>query len=131
MSDDFHPKYQAAGILHFVSLHEEKVRDEETAEKEERIHRKESLFDGLHGERVLNCVQSPDGIVQEGKSKVESVAENHLRRKDDSGEYRISVTIIERTQVILRNLMPWRQLRSSLLLEMLNNLGRFLLIENA
>ena len=128
MSNDFHPEYWAAGTLHFVSLHEEKVRDQETAEEEERVDREESLLHRLHGERVLYFVQRPDGIVQEGKSKVESVAEYHLRL---TVKMAFSINIREPTQVILRNLIPCRQVRSSLLLEMLNNLGRFLLIENA
>ena len=78
MSNDFHPKHWTADIFNFVSLHEEKVGDEETAEEEERVDREKSLLHRLHGERVLYFVQSPDGIVQEGKSKVESVAEYHL-----------------------------------------------------
>ena len=131
MSNDFYPKHQAADTFYFVPLHEEKVGDEETAEKEERVNGEQSLLHCLHGERVLYFVQRPDRIVQEWNCKVESVPENDLRM---TGKITFSHNILlnmELTQVILRNLIPCRQLRSSLLLEMLNNLGRFLLIEKA
>ena len=79
MSNYFHPEHRAADTFHFNSLHEKKVRDQETAEEEERVDREQALLHSLHGEGVLYFVQRPDGIVQEGESKVESVAEDHLR----------------------------------------------------
>ena len=72
----FQPKHQAGEVLDLVPLHEEEVGHKETAEEEEGVDGEESLLHRLHGEGVLDDVEGPEGVVQEGDGKVEGVAEN-------------------------------------------------------
>ena len=74
VSDDFQPEYWTAGILHFVSLHKEKVRDQETAEEEERVHGEETLLHRLHGQGGLDLVHGPDWVVKEGEGEEKRVS---------------------------------------------------------